>query len=47
MTMVTAAQALKGAVDGFQLAYPMNGARERKYCTASNLELVLSGLRPR
>jgi len=47
MTMVAAAQALKGAVDGFQLAYPMNGARERKYCTASNLELVLSGLRPR
>ena len=47
MTMVAAAQALKSSVDGFQLAYPMNGSRKRKYCSASNLEMVLSGLRQR
>ena len=46
-TMVAAGQALKGAVDGVWLAYPMNGLRERKYCSASNLEMVLSGLRQR
>jgi hypothetical protein len=47
MTMVAAGQALRGAVDGFWLAYPMNGERERRYCSASNLEMVLSGLRQR
>jgi hypothetical protein len=44
-TMVQSIQEMSGLVDGFLLSYPLNPANEHKYCTAQNLEAVLSAFR--
>lgn len=43
--MLQAIHELSSEEDGFWLAYPMNTEQERKYCTAQNLETLLSSVR--
>ncbi len=44
---VAALRDLSGIVDGFLIAYPVSPEHKHLYCTASNLEMVFSALRPR
>ena len=45
--MRQAVEGLTAVVDGFWLAYPMNSREEHRYCTAQNLETLLSAVRAR
>ena len=45
-TMIEAIRTMSPLVDGFLLSYPLNQELEHKYCTAANLETVLSAFRP-
>jgi len=43
--MATAIQALRGVVDGFYIAYPINVGPACKYCSPDNLEKVMTDIR--
>jgi hypothetical protein len=45
-TLVAAAKAMTGLVDGFFFSYPLNHAMDHRYSNAQSLETVLSALRP-